>query len=126
MSATLPAAAVREIRRLQSLHWDAAREIASPRVDVVLSRPGVGTLPPVAVVVNWGSGGRAGRHLVGAGQDDTPDVDLTLRRLVAEGFDVQAGDGFVLDGQPASVSRVRRDKGTIRAECRLIEGAVWP
>ena len=83
-------------------------------------------LPPQAVDVIWSRAKRAGAHHVAAGADDTPDRDLTLRRLIADGFDVKPGDTGEIDGQAFGVVRVRRDNGIVHAEARLITGQLWP
>lgn len=120
----LPGRAVRTIRRLQAANWVASRAIASPTVDLVLTRPGVGTLDAQDVVIDWRPGA-TNRHVTSPG-DDTPAADVTFRRLIANGFDVQPGDTFDLDGQKGSIAKVKRYKGMIRAEGRWVTGSVWP
>ncbi|MGH2360445.1 MAG: hypothetical protein ACRDGM_07875 [bacterium] len=121
----LPDRAVEVIRHLQAAIWSASRNIASPQVELILERVGVGTLAAQSVVVIWAKTSGQQRHVTSPG-DDTPAIDLTFRRLTSDSFDVATGDRFTIDGQRGVVARVVRNKAVIRAESRLVSGTVWP
>jgi hypothetical protein len=114
--------AVQTIRKAQADLWEASRDIAAPQVDLVLERRGVGELPAQQVVANWNSPPRA--RVIG--MDDSQSVDVLFYRLLEDGFDVQVGDKFTIDGLRGGITRVIRNRGKIQASARLITGTVYP
>lgn len=119
--------AVATIRRLQKANWTAARAIADPTISLTLTRQGTGVIAAQDVVAIWAKAGSRGAHVSAPrSADETPSIDVTFRRVVEDGFDVEPSDTFTLDGQPGQIVRVVRDKGIIAAEARLITGQVWP
>lgn len=121
----LPARTVATIRRLQRDLWSASRAVASPVTDLVLERPDGTVLPAQAVVVIWAKTSGQRTHVTARG-DDTPAIDVTFRRLASDGFTVETGWRFTIDGNRGVVARVVRNKAIVRAECRLVTGSVWP
>ena len=120
---------LQEIRRLQKKHYAAQLAMAAQTEHdeagtwITFTRPGIGPIEPQEVVVQWNSGG--GRMLSFNG-DTTPSRDMTFRRLASQGFNVQKGDKFELNGEEGQITRIFTDKGTIKAEGRLLTGTVWP
>lgn len=94
---------------------------------VVFTKPDGTTTTAQDVQVEWAGAPGAQRHIApAAGADRSMDADLSLWRLSSDGFEVEKGDRFEIDGEKAVVTRVFRTAVAIVASCRLVTGTVWP
>lgn len=108
-----PQRIVERMKALRVEGWQIETQVAEPELELILWRDGTPRAPQLVVASYPQSGGQPtfSQQLRNVGESVQVLTYVRFSRTLLDGFDVELGDRFVLNGQPGSVNQIVDNAG---------------